>query len=619
MAAVSAAAAAPRLDPAGAPTLRAAVGQLFLPVGDLAGNRDRIVEAMAWAESVDADILVLPELAVTGYPPEDLLHSSRFIADNLAVLDELAEAAGDCVSVVGFVDTVPGVAASDATPRGLANAVALLYRGRLRATYHKALLPNYGVFDERRYFEPGTRHGGTYHVHSAELGLAICEDIWRTDIPDAQAADGAQALLASNASPYHREKPAEREEVVTDVARRCGMPVVYANLVGGQDEVVFDGGSLVADAAGNVVARAPLFEESCFAVDVRLVHSDALAPRSTFVCRPVPRAREVTPPPPPVVEPVSGTEEAYRALVRGLADFVTGHDASLAVVGLSGGIDSALVAVLASDALSPDRVWGVSMPGPQSPDDSVPDATALAERLGIRHDVVPIGEAYELHSKTLVDRFDGGDVSAAEEGLAPRIRSTLLLSLADRFGGVVLPTANKTESAVGYGTLHGGEMAGHLAILWDVPKTLVYELCRWRTQVDGRLFGWRVGAGAIPERILDKAPSAERTPARPDRELPASYDVVDGVLERLVEFCQSPDEVVQAGFDADVVQRVVDLVDRNEHVRRQAPLGVKVTSKAFGRDRRVPLTHGYRQTVTPPGEPYQPLPPTPIPDAWLEG
>ena len=598
--------------------LRAAVGQLYLPVGDIGGNRDRIAETMAWAESVEADVLVLPELALTGYPPEDLLHAAVFVDDNLAALATLASEAGDCVSIVGFVDPVTVPPSLDSTPRTLANAVALLYRGRIRARYHKVLLPNYGVFDERRYFEPGGRLGGTWMIGGAEAGIVICEDLWRADIPDAQAADGAQVILSANASPYHRGKSDEREATIVDTARRCGAPVVYASNVGGQDDVVFDGGSQVADAHGRIVARAPSFTESRFAVDLELAPDRSPARRSTFVCRPAPRRRAAVIEAPPLAEVPGELEEIYRAIVRSVADFVDRNGHERAIIGLSGGVDSALAAAIATDALGPDRVWGIAMPGPPSPPESVVDATDLAERLGIRIEVMDVTDAYSATAKAADAHFTGGDVVAANEGLLPRVRAALLFDLADRFAGVVLTTGNKTEVAVGYGTLYG-DMAGGFAPLGDVPKTLVYGLCRWRNGVSGAAFGWVAGDDVIPQAILDKSPSAERTPARPDREMPASYAVVDAILEEFVELAKSPDEIVDGGFDPAVVQRVVDLVEANEPTRRQAPASVKVTSKAFGRDRRVPLTHGYRPRVTPPGAARPDTGHTPDADAVLEG
>ena len=597
--------------------LRIAVGQLWTPVGDLDGNQRRIVDAMAWAEAAGADVLVLPELAITGYPPEDLVHHRDFVGDNRKVLDSVAEHAGDCVTIVGFVDLVEGRLGADSTPRGLANAVAVLQGGRVRGRYHKVLLPNYGVFDERRYFAPGERIGGTWSMHGAEAAVLVCEDVWRPDLADAQAGDGAQILLASNASPYHRGKQGEREQVVADTARRCGMPVAYAAGVGGQDEVVFDGGSMVADASGALVARAPAFTQARFVVDVELPQTGQ-PPRSTFVCRP--RRTQARPPvsPPPIARVPDGPEEVYRALVEGVASYVDRNDHRHALLGLSGGVDSALVAMLAADALRPDRVHGVTMPGPSTPADATEDSLELARRLGIRCDIVDVTEPFKALSVPLSAAMAGGRIP--DDVLVPSIRAVHLHALAERTSGIVLTTSNKTETALGYvGT--GLVLAGGFAPLKDVPKGLVYELCRWRNATDGEPFGWQVGVGAIPDRIIERVPSARRTPDRPDREVPADYAVVDAILERFVERALSPDAIVAEGYDADVVERVVDLVERNERVRAQLPPGVKVTSRGFGRDRRLPLTHDYRPSVTPRGEERADLEAAGIAaeELWLEG
>lgn len=600
-------------------SLRVAMGQLFLPVGDLTGNRARIAGCMQWAEEVQADVLVLPELAITGYPPEDLLHTPGFVEANLAVLDDLAAAAGDCVTVVGFVDSVPARASSDSTPRGLANAVALLYGGAVRGRVHKVLLPNYGVFDERRYFAAGSELGGTWAMHGAEVGVLVCEDIWRTDLANAVAADGGQLLTSSNASPFHRGKSDQRDEVVADTARRSGMPVAYANLVGGQDEVVFDGGSLIVDGRGAVIAKAPQFQEARVVVDVPLVHPPR-SRRSRFVCRPAVTPKQELDSTPPVAMPSSDVEQAYRALVRSLADFTEGQSHRLAVVGLSGGIDSAVVAALLADALGPERVWGVTIEGPATRKVDVEDATEQAERLGIRYDCVDLREVFQTEAATVAALLDtsSGHLGEAGEGILPRLRATLLLALASHEHGMVVTTANKTELAVGYGHLYG-DLAGAFAPMADVPKTLLWELARWRNDVDGADYGWAVGRQPIPQRVVTKEPSARRTPDRPDRELPATYAIIDAVLERLVELAQSPDEIVDAGFDADVVQRIVDLVEANEATRRQAPTGPKITAKAFGRDRRQPLTHHWRPRLTPPGAERPGTEHVPDPDALLEG
>ncbi len=603
-------------------SLRVAVGQPFLPVGDLSGNRQRLTEMMQWAEEVQADLLVLPELAITGYPPEDLLLTPGFVDANLAVLQDLAGVSGSCVTVVGFVDAVAEHAVSDSAPRYLANAVGILYGGQVRGRVHKVLLPNYGVFDERRYFASGAEtgeSGWTWAMHGADVGVLVCEDLWRPDVPDGFATDRAQVLASANASPFHRGKAAQRESVVADTAKRCGMPVVYSNLVGGQDEIVFDGGSLIAGADGEILAKAPQFEEAGVVVDAPLVHPTSERPRR-FVCRPTPAAKQPAPAAPTPDHDLDDLEEVYRALVRGAADFVSGQGAESVVLGLSGGIDSSLVATILADALGPDHVWGVMLQGPATREVDVADATEQAERLGIAYDRHSIEELCRLETAGIAELLGVASdrLGAAAEGVAPRLRTSMLSALAEHHDALLMATSNKTELAVGYGHLYG-DLAGAYAPLADVPKTLVFALARWRNSVKGTAFGWRLDGEPIPERIITKEPSARRTPDRPDRELPATYAVIDAVLERLVELAQSPDEVADAGFDPDVVQRVADLVEANEGTRQQAPPGPKVTALAFGRDRRQPLTSAWRPRITPPGAERPSTDLVPDPESVLEG
>ena len=603
-------------------SLRVAVGQPSLPVGDLSGNRQRITETMQWAEEVEADLLVLPELAITGYPPEDLLLTPGFVDANLAVLQDLAGVAGSCVTVVGFVDAVAEHAVSDSAPRHLANAVGILYGGQVRGRVHKVLLPNYGVFDERRYFASGAEtgeSGWTWAMHGTDVGVLVCEDLWRPDVPDGFAVDGAQALASANASPFHRGKAAQREAVVTDTARRCGMPVAYANLVGGQDEIVFDGGSIIAGPSGEVLARAPQFEEANVVIDVPLVHPTSQRPRR-FVCRPTPVAKQPAPPAPTPGTEMEDLEEVYQALVRGVADFVHGQGGESVVLGLSGGIDSSLVATLLTDALGPDRVWGVMLQGPATREVDIADAAEQAQRLGIAYDHVSIEELCRLETGAISDLLGttSDRLGASVEGVAPRLRSSMLLAVGENRDAMLIATSNKTELAVGYGHLYG-DLAGSYAPLADVPKTLVFALARWRNSAKGPQLGSEADTEPIPERIITKEPSARRTPDRPDRELPASYAVIDAVLERLVELAQSPDEVADAGFDPDVVQRVADLVEANEGTRQQAPPGPKVTALAFGRDRRQPLTSAWRPRITPPGAERPSTDLVPDPESVLEG
>lgn len=544
--------------------MRVAGAQLNLVVGDLATNEARISEAMAWAEAENADVLLLPELAVTGYPPEDLVLKSGFIDENLAVVERLAGRSGPTTTVVGFIDRVdPGSSPSDAVDRGIANAAAVLGRGRLLGVYHKVLLPNYGVFDEERYFAVGAASAATWSIAGTVTGISICEDIWvPAGPPSAQAAGGATVLLNVNASPYHAGKAREREAMLADRARATGAAVVYLNLVGGQDELVFDGASLVLAPDGTVLHRSPQFVEDRFIVDLPADGSP-----STPCC---------------IVDLLGPEEEVYTALVTGLGDYVRKNGFSSVVVGLSGGIDSALTTAVAVDALGSENVWGVSMPSRYSSEGSVSDSKELAAKLGIRFDVAPIEAVFGAYLGTLAPLFAGTERGVAEENLQARIRGALLMALSNKFGAMVVTTGNKSEMAVGYATLYG-DMAGGFSVLKDVFKTLVYRLAAWRNRDDV----------VIPSAILDKPPSAELRPDQLDSDSLPPYDILDAVLRRYVEEDESAAEIIAAGFDPDTVRRIVALVDRNEYKRRQAAPGVKITTKAFGRDRRLPITNRY--------------------------
>ena len=546
--------------------VRVAGAQMNVTVGDIGGNESRISEAIGSAKSSNADVLLVPELALTGYPPEDLVHRDDFVAANLAALDRLATRSTGLVTVVGFVDraTGPSRAAADSEERSVANAAAVLADGAIKGIYHKVLLPNYGVFDEDRYFSIGTNAGRVWEIAGGACGVSICEDIWRPDGPPSlQAANGAEILLNINASPFHRGKAATREEMLASRARENNAAVVYLNLVGGQDELVFDGASLVVNADGELLHRSPQFEEEFFVVDVP-GHGES-GERGSIT---------------PLLDPV---EEVYRALTAGLRDYVAKNDFGGVVMGLSGGIDSALTAAVAADALGPDSVWGVAMPSRFSSQHSVDDARALAANLGIRFDVVAIDGVYEAHLESLEKLFAGTEFDTAEENLQARVRGATLMAISNKHGPMVLATGNKSEMAAGYATLYG-DMVGGYAVLKDVFKTLVYDLARWRNK-DGQ---------AIPQNSIDKPPSAELRPDQKDSDSLPPYEVLDRILERYVEQDQGIDEIVGQGFDRDLVTRVVTMVDRNEYKRRQAAPGVKVTTKAFGKDRRLPITNAYR-------------------------
>ena len=557
--------------PAPVHRLRVAAAQLDLVVGDLAGNAERILAAYAEAAAEDCDLVAFPELAVTGYPPEDLLLRPAFVAEARRRLDEIASATGTTVAVVGFPE-VDGACF---------NAAAVLAHGRIQGVYRKHLLPNYAVFDEERYFEPWPADGPLFTVGGVPVAVTVCEDAWSPTGPVVtQARAGAALIVNVNASPYSAGRLAEREAMLADRARAAGVPICYVNLVGGQDELVFDGASLVVDATGTVVARARQFAEDLLVVDLE-VPAAATAPALPVVTVSGPRAP--SPRVPPRVEPVlPPVHEVYEALVLGTRDYVTKNGFTDVLVGLSGGVDSSLVAAIAVDALGADHVHGVLMPSRFSSDHSVGDAEVLAANLGIRSTTVPIEPAHAAFLTMLADSFAGLEPGLAEENLQARIRGTILMTMSNKFGWMVLTTANKSETATGYSTLYG-DMAGGYAVIKDVPKLLVYALCEDRNR--------RAGRALIPESVITKPPSAELRPGQLDRDSLPDYAELDPIVEGYVELDRSIADLIAAGHDPDVVRRVAALVDRNEYKRRQAAPGVRVSPKAFGKDRRLPITN----------------------------
>ena len=576
--------------------LRVATCQLDLVVGDLDGNVEAMLAALDRAESAGADMAVFPELAVTGYPPEDLLLKPGFVADNRAALEKLAARTGRCAAVVGFVDA----------GRDLYNAAAVCAQGSVKGVYRKRLLPNYSVFDEQRYFAPGPDDPELFVIAGVRVGLSICEDAWAPTGPVTdQAAGGAELIVNVSASPYYAGRLAERERMLATRAADASCTLVYVNLVGGQDELVFDGASLVVDATGGLVARAPQFVEDVMVVDLDV--------RPVFRKRLLdPRGRAVAPPlatvsvtsesracvagtqsqasgetvEAVVTEPLAPVREVYEALVTGTRDYVRKTGFTDVVIGLSGGIDSSLVAAIAVDALGPDRVHGVAMPSRYSSESSNDDARALAEHLGIDYRVIAIEPAHAALLEMLAPSFEGTEEDLAEENVQARVRGIVLMALSNKFGWMVLATGNKSEMAAGFATLYG-DMAGGFAVIKDVRKTLVYDLCRDRNERAG-------DDPPIPPSVLEKPPSAElRADQRDDQSLPP-YEELDPVLEAYIEGDTTTADLERAGFDGELVRRVVTLVDRAEYKRRQAPPGVRVTPKAFGKDRRLPITNHYR-------------------------
>ena len=576
--------------------LRIASCQLNPTVGDLDGNVAAILAALDQAEAAGADLAVFGELAVCGYPPEDLLLKTGFVADCRAALDTIASRTGDCAVVVGFPDA----------DRDLYNAAALCAGGEVRSIYHKRFLPNDAVFDEQRYFVAGDEADDTLplvELHGVTIGLSICEDSWVPFGPIAtQAAAGAELMVNINGSPYHRGKAATRERMLSTRASDASCAIVWTNLVGGQDELVFDGASCIIDPSGRVVARSPQFAEHLLIHDLELrpqFRKRQLDPRG----RPRPPMRPVVALPGALAEPHPPVPEAeltvggvtpmlddlgeiYQALVTGTRDYATKNGFQDIVLGLSGGIDSSLCAVIAADAVGPDHVHAVGLPSRYSTDHSISDAEALCANAGIDWREIAIEPAFAPMLDMLAPSFEGQDPDVTEENLQGRIRAAVLWALANKFRGwLVVTCGNKSELAVGYTTIYGVDMAGGFAPIRDVPKTLVYRLAAWRNA--------QGDTAVIPTNVLTKPPSAELAPGQLDSDNLPPYEELDPILERYVESDWTTAEIIEDGFDAALVARITRLVDIAEWKRRQAPVGPRITTKAFGKDRRLPITNRY--------------------------
>ncbi len=530
--------------------LRIALAQINTTVGDIAGNVRKILDSVARAREARAALVVFPELAIPGYPPEDLLLRASFVEENMRAWEEIARRVKGITAVVGFVHR-------DANGKRY-NAAGIAAGGRVRGVYHKMYLPNYGVFDEVRYFSRG-REPMVFSAGRAAVGVTVCEDIWvrRGPLPR-EAKAGARLIVNLSSSPYHTGKWETRRELVARhaVASRC--PVAYCNLVGGQDELVFDGGSMVVSAKGTLLARARMFEEDLLVCDV-----DGSG-----------EGGRIDPAP-------KDDEEIFRALVTGTRDYVEKNRFPGAIIGMSGGIDSSLVAAIAAEALGPQRVLGVTMSSLYTARMSVEDAHALASNLGIRCLDLSIRNVYRAFESELSDAFRGLPPDATEENIQARIRGTILMALSNKFGHLVLTTGNKSEMSVGYATLYG-DMAGGFAVIKDLYKTNVYRL--------SRSYNLRCGRAVIPERVFTRPPSAELAPDQKDTDSLPEYEVLDPILRMYVEKDRSIPEMVAAGYPEEVVRRIVALVDKSEYKRRQAPPGVKITPRALGRDRRMPIT-----------------------------
>jgi len=575
--------------------LRVAIAQINMTVGDLDGNTDKIVHYIGRAREMAADVVAFPELAITGYPPEDLLLKNGFVRRNMECLRSIISTAKGITAVVGFVDL---------DGDDLFNAAAVISDGELMGVHHKVHLPNYGVFDEERYFRPG-RDTQVYELDGAVFGVEICEDSWYAEGPHRlQALVGdAQIIIVINSSPFHAGKWQFREEMLATRASDNSCFFVYGNLVGGQDELVFDGHSMVFGPDGRAICRGPAFEEALVLADLdvnEVLHRRLAEARhreekeqalaggppgqvERIQILPIPRKSPRPELPPCLLEPPGRLEEIYKALMLGTRDYVDKNGFQRVALGLSGGIDSALTAVIAADALGPERVVAVVMPSEFSSPETQSDAVKLAEALGTERYWIPIREVFEAYKATLADAFAGRPPDVAEENLQARTRGNILMALSNKFGWLVVTTGNKSELAVGYTTLYG-DMAGGFGILKDVPKTVVYELANYRNSL----------GHVIPESIIRRAPSAELRPGQKDVDTLPPYEILDPIIHAYVEEDKSVAEIVEMGFDEQVVRRVVRMSDRNEYKRRQSAPGIKITPKAFGKDRRLPITNKYR-------------------------
>ncbi|HEY6691350.1 MAG TPA: NAD+ synthase [Solirubrobacteraceae bacterium] len=576
--------------------LRLALAQIDSRVGDIEGNVAKITEQIGRARDAGAELVLFPELAVTGYPPEDLLLKEHFLLAATEAVAELAGEAQGIVALVGFPERADDVH----------NALAVLAEGELKAVYRKTVLPNYGVFDEQRYFQVGDG-GAVLQLGDARLGLTICEDVWTPGPPASdEALAGAPLILNASASPYHAGKGLERERMLAQRARDNLAAVAFCNLVGGQDELVFDGHSLLLDHEGNVLARSPQFAEALTVATVDLQAAMTARLRDTRLRKPVrqalPDVRRIGPlarredvgdataggDVAPLLEPEA---EIYAALVLGTRDYVEKNGFRHVVIGLSGGIDSTLTLLIAVDALGADSVTCVTMPSRYSSSGTRDDAKVLADNLGVELLELAIAPAMEVYDELLAGPFEGREPDITEENLQARIRGNLLMALSNKFGWLVLTTGNKSENSVGYSTLYG-DSAGGFAVIKDVPKTLVYRLVDFRNARDED--------HPVPRSIIDRPPSAELRDDQRDADSLGDYDTLDAILEAYIEEDANPDQLERAGLPREAIDRVIALVDRSEYKRRQAPPGIKITPRAFGRDRRMPITNAYRPGRRPP-------------------
>ncbi|MFH1935011.1 MAG: NAD+ synthase [Pseudomonadota bacterium] len=574
-------------------TLRIAMAQINTTVGDLEGNTKKILQYIEQARNLGVDLITFPELAITGYPPEDLLLMPQFVNENLDYLKEIIKATSGICVIVGFVDKKDD----------LYNAAAIINNGTLAGVYHKIYLPNYGVFDENRYFQGGNEIP-VFNLGETAIGLNICEDMWYPEGPTTTQTlkGGAELIVNISASPYHAEKGNSRKRMLATRAADNIVIVAFNNLVGGQDELIFDGGSMILDQKGDLLCQGKQFEEDFIVTDLNLdavflqrIHDprrrkEKFAPSDhednlKKIELKMAKTQKKPALPKRDIEDVSRLEEVYRALVLGVSDYVKKNGFKKVVLGLSGGIDSSLAAAIAVDALGRENVIGVAMPSPYTSSESQEDAENLASNFKIKFKSIPIVDAIKAYERMLSSEFQGLTPDVTEENLQARIRANILMALSNKFGWLVLTTGNKSESSVGYCTLYG-DMAGGFGVIKDVPKTLVYELARYRNSIEE--------TEVIPRRVLIKPPSAELKPGQKDTDSLPPYSILDPILQAYVEEDKSLEEILGMGFEEEIVKEVIRLVNRNEYKRRQSPPGIKITPRGLGKDRRLPISNKYR-------------------------
>jgi len=558
--------------------LRITGAQLSFTVGAIQENKSKILNTLEEAEKINSDIVVFPELCVTGYPPEDLLLRESFVGKNFAVLEEIAEFSGRTSGVIGFVDRSLEEQTMDNVDRNITNAAAIVQNGDVKGIYHKCYLPNYSVFDEARYFAKGTKPEEIFWYEDIAVGINICEDVWINNGPaEEQVKKGASLIININASPFDINKTESRKVNVRDKAKKLKVPILYLNMVGGQDELVFDGGSFLVDADGNIIYEAGQFSEEIFSFDLELEIKNVKSENKLIV-----NEKKSDLPPLKTSDSLSELESMYAALKMGLSDYVEKNNFKKVLVGLSGGIDSALTATIAVDALTSDNVIGVAMPSKFNPKSSLDDAKELADNLNIELKTINIEETAEKFRNLLKDNLDDDLKSVVDENIQSRIRGNILMGLSNQLGAMVVSTGNKSEMAVGYSTLYG-DLVGGFALLKDVYKTEVYKLSDYRNSI----------SKVIPQNIIEKKPSAELSEDQYDSDSLPEYDLLDKILKMYIELDYSSEKIINSDIDKEVVFDILEKIDRNEYKRKQVAPGVKLTSRAFGKDRRMPITNTY--------------------------